>query len=319
MIINIILCIFFSYLITYFFIPVFKKKSWVSSPNQRTSHMGIVPLGGSLGFIFVSSVSFFFSKEYYFFLFLILGIVGLIDDLKSLGNKVRLLTQILVGTIFSILVYKDSIFNFQSSSSFLFISDVFVIAIMILFFVSIVNLTNFADGLDGLVSGSMVIIFIFAAYLLNINYIFLVGGLLGFLVLNWYPAKVFMGDSGSYFLGSIYCSCIFQSNSWIIFLALLLVGSPLYFDVMICVIRRYFQKQNIFKAHKLNLYQRLNQNGLRHWQVSMIYISSKILIGLSFIIGNIYYMLFTTLIILGIGLYLEFFIALPFKEAIEKN
>ena len=319
MIVNILLSILFSYLITYFFIPIFKKKSWVSSPNQRTSHFGIVPLGGSLGFIFVSSISFIFNKEYYFSLFLILSVIGLIDDLKGLGNKVRLLAQILVGSIFSILVYKDSIFNFLSSASFLFISDVFVITLMTFFFVTIVNLTNFADGLDGLVSGSMVIIFLFAAYLLNINYIFLVGGLLGFLVLNWYPAKVFMGDSGSYFLGSIYCSCIFQTNSSIIFLALLLVGSPLYFDVMICVIRRYFQKQNVFKAHKLNLYQRLNQNGLSHWKVSMIYISSKILIGLSFVIGNIYYMLFTTLIVFGIGLYLEFFVALPFKKALEKN
>lgn len=319
MIVNILLCILSSYLITYFFIPIFKKKSWVSSPNQRTSHSGIIPLGGSLGFIFVSSISFLFNKEYYFSLFLILSLVGLIDDLKGLGNKVRLLTQILVGSVFSVLVYKDSIFNFLSSSSFLFISDLFIITLMIFFFVSIVNLTNFADGLDGLLSGSVVIIFLFAAYLLNINYIFLVGGLLGFLFLNWYPAKVFMGDSGSYFLGSIYCSCIFQSNSWIIFLALLLVGSPLYFDVMICVIRRYFQKQNVFKAHKLNLYQRLNQSGLSHWQVSMIYISSKILIGLSFVLGNIYYMLLTTLMIMGIGLYLEFFIALPFKEAIEKN
>ena len=319
MIINIFLCILFSYLITYFFIPIFKKKSWVSSPNQRTSHMGIVPLGGSLGFIIVSSISFIFNREYYVSLFLILSLIGLIDDLKGLGNKVRLLTQILIGIIFSILVYKDSIFNFLSSSSFLFIVEVLVITLMTFFFVSLVNLTNFADGLDGLVSGSMVIIFLFAAYLLNINYIFLVGGLLGFLVLNWYPAKVFMGDSGSYFLGSIYCSSIFQANSWIILLALLLVGSPLYFDVMICVIRRYFQKQNIFKAHKLNLYQRLNQNGLSHWQVSMIYISSKILIGLSFVIGNIQYMLFTTLMILVIGLYLEFFIALPFKDAIKKN
>ena len=319
MIISILLCILISFLMTYFFIPIFKKKLWVSSPNKRSSHLGIIPLGGSLGFIFVSSISFLLNKEYYFYLFLILSLVGLIDDLRGLGNKVRLLTQILVGSIFSVLVYKDSIFNFLSSSSLLFISDLFIITLMTFFFVSIVNLTNFADGLDGLVGGSMVIIFLFASYLLNINYIFLVGGLLGFLILNWYPAKVFMGDSGSYFLGSIYCSCIFQSNSWIILLALLLVGSPLYFDVMICVIRRYFQKQNIFRAHKLNLYQRLNQNGLRHWQVSMIYISSKILIGLSFIIGNIYYMLFTTLIILGIGLYLEFFIALPFKEAIEKN
>lgn len=319
MIINIFLCILFSYLITYSFIPIFKKKSWVSSPNQRTSHFGIVPLGGSLGFIFVSSISFIFNKEYYFALFLILSVVGLIDDLKGLGNKVRLLTQILVGSIFSTLVYKDSIFNFLSFPSYLFFGDIFVITLMTFLFVSLVNFTNFADGLDGLVSGSMVIIFLFAAYLVNINYIFLVGGLLGFLILNWYPAKVFMGDSGSYFLGSVYFSCLLQANSWNSFLALLLVGSPLYFDVMICVIRRYFYKQNVFKAHKLNLYQRLNQNGLNHWQVSLIYISSKILIGLSFVLGNIYCMLFTTLMILGVGLYLDFYVAIPFKKAIETN
>ena len=281
--------------------------------------MGIIPVGGSLGFIFVSSISFILNKEYYFFLFLILAIVGLIDDLKGLGNKVRLLTQIFVGIIFSILIYEESILDFLGPLSYHFIAEVFVITLMTFFFVSWVNFTNFADGLDGLVSGSMVIIFLFASYLLNINYIFLVAGLLGFLILNWHPAKVFMGDSGSYFLGSIYCSCIFQSNSWNIFLALLLVGSPLYFDVMTCVIRRYFQKQNIFKAHNLNLYQRLNQNGLSHWQVSMIYISSKIFIGLSFVLGNIYYMILTTLMIFAIGLYLEFYIALPFKEAIEKN
>ena len=125
--------------------------------------------------------------------FLILSLIGLIDDLKGLGNKVRLLTQILIGIIFSILVYKDSIFNFLSSSSFLFIVEVFVITLMTFFFVSLVNLTNFADGLDGLVSGSMVIIFLFAAYLLNINYIFLVGGLLGFFSSKLVSSKSFYG------------------------------------------------------------------------------------------------------------------------------
>ena len=48
MIVNILLCILSSYLITYFFIPIFKKKSWVSSPNQRTSHSGIIPLALAL-------------------------------------------------------------------------------------------------------------------------------------------------------------------------------------------------------------------------------------------------------------------------------
>ena len=220
MIINIFFCILFSYLITYFFIPIFKKKSWVSFPNQRTSHKGIIPVGGSLGFIFVSSISFFFNKEYYFFLFLILSIIGLIDDLKGLGNKVRLLTQILIGIIFSILVYKDSIFNYLYSPNSFFIEEIILITFMTFLFVSIVNFTNFADGLDGLVGSSMIIIFLFAAYLLNINYIFLVGGLIGFLILNWYPAKVFMGDSGSLYLGSIYVYTLLRSYTFNEFLGI---------------------------------------------------------------------------------------------------
>ena len=155
--------------------------------------------------------------------------------------------------------------------------------------------------------------------LLDIKYIFLVGGLIGFLILNWYPAKVFMGDSGSYFLGSIYCSCVFLSNSWINFFALLIIGSPLYLDVMLCVVRRYFHKQNIFKPHKLNLYQRLNQSGLSHWQVSLIYMGSEIIIGLSFVWGDIYFMVFAALMIYLVGIYLDLYVALSFKKAIKLN
>ena len=176
--------------------------------------------------------------------------MGLVDDLKSLSNKLRLVIQIIIGIIFSILVYENSIFNYLNINS-IFFGEIVLITFMTFLFVSIINFTNFADGLDGLLSGSMIIIFLFGAYILDINYIFLVGGLIGFLILNWYPAKVFMGDSGSYFLGSVYCSSIFLTNSWTDFLALLLIGSPLYLDVMLCVVRRYIFKQNIFKPKNL--------------------------------------------------------------------
>jgi UDP-N-acetylmuramyl pentapeptide phosphotransferase/UDP-N-acetylglucosamine-1-phosphate transferase len=318
MIINFFLCIIFSYFLTNLLIPIFKKKLWGSFPNQRTSHSGFVPLGGSLGFISVSSIIFFLNKDYYICLFLILSLMGLVDDLKSLSNKLRLVIQIIIGIIFSILVYENSIFNYLNINS-IFFGEIVLITFMTFLFVSIINFTNFADGLDGLLSGSMIIIFLFGAYILDINYIFLVGGLIGFLILNWYPAKVFMGDSGSYFLGSVYCSSIFLTNSWTDFLALLLIGSPLYLDVMLCVVRRYIFKQNIFKPHKLNLYQRLNQNGINHWQISLIYMSSKMAIGLSFIFGNIYYMLFTAFIIFTIGIYLDLCVAVSFKKGIKLN
>ena len=112
MIINIFLCVLFSYFLTYLFIPIFKKKSWVSLPNERTSHRGIIPVGVSLGFIFVSSINFILNKEYYFF-FLILSLLGFADDLKSLGNKLRLFIQIIIGIIFFNFNFQDSILNFQ--------------------------------------------------------------------------------------------------------------------------------------------------------------------------------------------------------------
>ena len=184
---------------------------------------------------------------------------------------------------------------------------------MVFTFVAIINFTNFADGLDGLLTGSMIILFSTATYLVDSNFIALVGGLTGFLILNWNPAKVFMGDSGSYFLGAFYFSSIFLSNSWSNFFALIIIGTPIYLDTMICLIRRYFDKQNIFQPHKLHLFQRLNMSGLSHWKVSLLYISTMLLLSLSFILGGFYILIITFFIVLIFGFYLDRFVATPFK------
>ncbi len=314
MLLIIFISIISSLLITSFVIPLFKSKRWVSLPNERTSHRGVIPVGGSIGFIAVTSMIFILNKDYSIILFLILAFVGFLDDLKNLGTKFRLLIQTSIGIIYCSFIFNESLFGSLFLNEYLWFMKIFLIAFMAFSFVSLINFTNFADGLDGLLSGSMIIIFSAAAYLVGSSFIPLIGGLIGFLILNWQPAKVFMGDSGSYFLGALYCSAIFLSHTWIDFIALIIIGSPIYADTFICVIRRYFKNHNVLQPHKLHLFQRLNQRGLKHWQVSSIYISSIFLLALSYILGNILTLISSASVVFLFGIYLDRKVAIPFGD-----
>ena len=125
----------------------------------------------------------------------------------------------------------------------------FIIPFVIIFYIAVVNSVNLIDGLDGLCAGvSGVVIFVFVVilyltanildgvYLSEINNLAIfslgiVGALLGFIVYNWYPAKVFMGDTGSLALGGLIASItIFSKNYFlwvIIFLSIFCVVSVL--------------------------------------------------------------------------------------------
>ena len=311
---NLLLTSIISFLLTYFFIPIFKRKSWVSIPNERTSHRGIVPVGGSIGFISVTLFSFLINSNYKIILFLILALLGLTDDLNNLSARFRLSVQIFIGIIYCSLIFNHSVLGLFYLSEELILVKIALVALMTFTFVSIINLTNFADGLDGLLTGSMIVLFSTASYLVDSNFLYIVGGLIGFLILNWNPAKVFMGDSGSYFLGALYFSAIFKTDSWVNFFSLIIIGSPLYADVISCVIRRYLDKQNIFRPHKLHLFQRLNQSGLSHWKVSLIYISIMFLLSLSSILGSFHFLIFMFVLVMFLGIYLDRFVALPFKN-----
>ena len=79
----------------------------------------------------------------------------------------------------------------------------------------------------------------------------LVGSLLGFLIWNWSPAKVFMGDVGSTFLGAVFAGLVLQASSWSEAFGYLLVATPLLADACLCVPRRLVAGQRVFQAHRL--------------------------------------------------------------------
>ena len=118
----------------------------------------------------------------------------------------------------------------------------------ILFGISIINFINFMDGIDGLICGSMIIVFL----TLNgeIHYLLpIIGTLSAFLYFNWYPSKIFKGDTEVFFLGTYLVSIMYSTSSGIESISkVFLLGSPLFYDSISCIIRRLFFKKNIFKA-----------------------------------------------------------------------
>jgi UDP-N-acetylmuramyl pentapeptide phosphotransferase/UDP-N-acetylglucosamine-1-phosphate transferase len=134
----------------------------------------------------------------------------------------------------------------------------------------------------------------------------LAGALLGFLLWNWSPARIFMGDVGSTYLGAVFAGLVLQRQQPLQALLLLLVATPLLADAFICVLRRWHAGQHIFQAHRLHLYQRLHSAGWPHARVSLLY-----LLMITLLAFGLFYalplptMAGAVLAVLGLGLWLD--------------
>jgi UDP-N-acetylmuramyl pentapeptide phosphotransferase/UDP-N-acetylglucosamine-1-phosphate transferase len=173
------------------------------------------------------------------------------------------------------------------------------------------------DGLEGLVAGCMALSIAALAIALAAPWPLwaLVGALLGFLLWNWSPAKVFMGDVGSTFLGAVFAGLVLQASSWPQALGLLLVATPLLGDACLCVSRRLLSGQRVFQAHRLHLFQRLHQAGWPHARVSSLYIAATTLIAMALLLGGLPWVITLAAVELLIGFWLDQHVAVPFAVA----
>ena len=160
---------------------------------------------------------------------------------------------------------------------------------------------------------------IFGFYCININLIFwpLMPCLLAFLIVNWAPAKIFMGDSGSLFLGSSFIILLLEVPTFLDVFNLLILLSPLLVDAVICLFRRFLTKQNIFKPHKSHLYQRMVSKGLSHSIVASIYIFATIFLSLIVMYYNLQIKLISVIVLIIFGIILDKYFAIPFLKSIN--
>ena len=285
------------------FIKPLLKNNFIAIPNERSSHKVCTISGGGISFVISFLIiiildglsnQFFFNNFNVFFASSLLALVGLFDDYYDLPKSIRFLSQFLVV----ILIISFS--NFSDSTLFL----QFLLGFL---GISTINFFNFIDGIDGLLAGSMIVLLSASIIFLSLPSVFwaLVGGLILFLFFNWNPANIFMGDAGSLFLGAIFFGISLNANNLENLIRVFLIGSPIFFDTISCIIRRIFAGENIFLSHKKHLYQRLIIGGMSHSKVSTIYILSILLLSLVNNFFSIYYLIFASFCILIFGIVLE--------------
>ena len=311
----------FCNILIFFLLPILRLR-FLDIPNCRSSHSLPTPRGGGLVFVFItiiaSIISLFNSSQFllspsYFLLAplfcLPLAIVGFIDDLFSLPSRLRFIVQSFTSLV---VVFTSPLLNFSPSSVLLF-------CLALVLFVAVVNFVNFLDGLDGLVAGCMSVVITSSIYILDLSPPFwaLSGSLLAFLAWNWSPAKVFMGDVGSTFLGAIFGFLVIHASSLSQSLALLLLATPLLADAFSCVVRRAIHGQQIFQPHRLHLFQRLHQAGFSHSIVSSVYILSTLILVITYLFGGLSLLVLASSIIILFGYALDNFVAVSFRSACD--
>ena len=295
----------------------------LDQPNDRSSHAQPTPRGGGVAFVVVAST---FSGMALLsgrgvataslpLLAAPLAVVGLLDDYHNLPASWRYGVQLLTAALMlgiSPLVQRVSL-DISSGSWFLLP----VVALLVIAITAVINFTNFMDGLDGLVAGCMSVTISAMAIALAApcSLWALVGALLGFLLWNWSPAKVFMGDVGSTFLGAVFAGLILQASSWPEAFGYLLLATPLLADACLCVPRRWLAGQRVFQAHRLHLFQRLHQAGWPHSRVSLTYIAATGGLAVAMLAGGWPCVFALAVLELLVGVWLDQRVAVPFAVA----
>jgi UDP-N-acetylmuramyl pentapeptide phosphotransferase/UDP-N-acetylglucosamine-1-phosphate transferase len=219
----------------------------------------------------------------------LISAISWLDDLYSLSNRVRFSVHT-VAAIFVILVA-----GFPLTTSVSILGNLKLgllgIPLTFLWIVGLTNAYNFMDGIDGIAGGQAVVAGIgwtLIGILTDLPFVTVLGGLLaatalGFLFHNWPPAKIFMGDVGSAFLGFSFAYLAIISANREPFLGIVgvLLVWPFVFDTIFTFLRRLKNRENIFSAHRSHLYQRLAISGYSHRTVALLYVGLDIL-GLIF-------------------------------------
>jgi UDP-GlcNAc:undecaprenyl-phosphate/decaprenyl-phosphate GlcNAc-1-phosphate transferase len=226
---------------------------------------------------------------------LIIGIfivvtMGLIDDLKGLSAKYKLVFQLAAAIVVVIFGTKIQIVTNPFSNTGFTLSPMIYYPLTIIWIVGVTNAINLIDGLDGLAAGvssiaSLSLFFvcvISARWDVAIITAALAGSTLGFLPYNFNPAKIFMADTGSNFLGFTLAVISIQGTlksyaAIAIAIPLLVLGLPL-FDTIFAILRRIVKGKSIMEADRGHLHHRLIDMGLSHRQsVVVMYIFSAVL------------------------------------------
>ena len=284
------------------------KQRLLDQPNDRSAHTTPTPRGGGVAFVLVTllfnSLLLLTGPTPALWIAWIcapLAVVGLLDDRLNLPALLRYSIQILTAIALLLpTALPTPLWPWLCGP------------LVVIAATAVINFVNFTDGLDGLVASCMAISLAAIALDGASGLWPLVGALAGFLIWNWAPAKVFMGDVGSTFLGAVFAGMVLQASSWPQALAMLLLATPLLADACLCLLRRAAAGQRIFQAHKLHLFQRLHQAGWTHQNVAGLYAGATALLAVLQLAIGLSGVLLGSIAVISVGLWLDKREAVPF-------
>lgn len=255
----------------------------VQIPNHRSSHVQPTPNGGGLGIVVAGSLSGFglvlFSGwwlgGFVLGLAAVLAAVGLRDDMAHLPARVRFGVQVLVCAGLLITLGDLPVLTLSAGLEFQLAGWAFF-GLLLLVGVWWINLFNFMDGIDG-IAGTQAVFMLLAgaavavwsqpeamsspAWLLML---FVVAATVGFLLLNWPPAKIFMGDVGSTWLAFMVFALALLSvqSGWLSYAAWVVLAAVFVTDATVTLLTRILRGERWYEAHRSHAYQRLS----RRWR-----------------------------------------------------
>jgi UDP-N-acetylmuramyl pentapeptide phosphotransferase/UDP-N-acetylglucosamine-1-phosphate transferase len=257
-----------SALLTWLFLWVlipWLRRRLLDQPNARSSHHVPTPRGGGVVFVLVGSLLSLAlgagTSSWIPLTCCPLALVGLLDDRFNLPAAWRYAAQVATAGVLVAMAAVPL--------------PIWALPLVLVAITAVINFTNFMDGLDGLVALCGVVL------MASVGLWPVAGALLGFLAWNWSPAKVFMGDVGSTWIGAVFAGMVLQQPGPWEAVSLLLVGFPLLGDALTCVLRRLQAGQPVFQAHRLHLFQRLQRGGWPHARVTLVYGGATVLLALT--------------------------------------
>ncbi len=236
-------------------------------PNERSTHRNHTPRGAGIGFYLAIALvlpmfyldvilSYAWTCTAVFLVF----IVGLLDDHRDTSPN----TKFFVIILSTVLLYFDNImiddigifFGFELSLGW------FALPFTIFAVVGFTNALNLIDGLDGLAATVSIVIlgsFFVVGYTYEDMFMMMMSGafisaLLGFLVFNWHPASIFMGDSGSLTLGFVISMLAIKSLSYLPTVSILFIAALPILDTLVVMVRRKIKGRSVFSADRCHIH-----------------------------------------------------------------
>ena len=318
--------ILFTFIISILAVPIAKKIAIhvdaLDIPNERKVHTKPMPRMGGLAIFSAFLIGYMLFGEMTIQMnsiligsFIIL-LTGIIDDINPLTPRDKLIGECLSALVITFYgeILLSNITFFGLNIEF----GLFAYPITLIFIIACMNIINLIDGLDGLASGissiffmTIIVICFFQGRTVGLDFtitLIMLGSTLGFLVHNFYPAKIFLGDSGALFLGFIisvisllgFKGTILTS----VFVPLLILAVPI-LDTFFAILRRLFHHHKISDADKLHLHHQLLGMKFSHRNTVLIIYGVNIL----FAIASIFFLLGSEInLYIRIGIYVLLFI-----------